>query len=635
MLESEIPVSQPGQAEILERLHDHIIICGLRNLGYRILEQLRGARIDVVVIDNEPELRFAEEAISLNVPLIRRDSRTETALTLAGISRARAIITVADDDLKNLETVLEASRLAPNVRAVASFSNSQIGEQIINTLPNAHALSLPELTATTFVTASLPNQVLHLFEIGTEEVAVVADRPNQPGSISALYGKIVPIQVERDPLLRTGNPQEDVTVCPSPNKHVQPSDTVFLIGRSNDLVTAEEVKLDRRTLELSRSGNVSLQPEAGIRQRVRQRKAQERSGRIGRWWRLFRRSLRTLERPFRFVLVFLIILLIISTLIFLWAKGGNVVDALYTSVNVVTGENTLEKDVWEIKLYGVLLTLVGTALLTVIYGYVTNYIVSARIAEALGQQKATDMKDHVVLSGLDTVGYFVLRGLLERGERVVVVERDADNRYVNLVRNMGVPVLQADARLSETLDLVNVTHARCITILTNDDLANLETALNARQKNRQLRVVLRLFDRGLAEKIENRFSIQIARSTSALAAPYFIASALNYEVVTTFYVHQTPFIVTRLVIRPGGALDGLTVKKLYSRTGILVMAYYHPPRPALQPNTPLMPRAEQVMVHQITPQFYPDPEQFVLHGGDTIYFVGPYDRITSVYKLNS
>jgi hypothetical protein len=32
---------------------------------------------------------------------------------------------------------------------------------------------------------------------------------------------------------------------------------------------------------------------------------------------------------------------------------------------------------------------VGTALLAIIYAYVTNYIVTARINQALGQQKAT------------------------------------------------------------------------------------------------------------------------------------------------------------------------------------------------------------------------------------------------------
>src|SRR6476646_9212593 len=85
--------------EALAEIKDHIIICGLRNLGYRILEQVLEAHISAVIIDNQPELRFAEEAAQKKVPLLRRDSRSESVLLQAGIKRARAIVTVSDDDL--------------------------------------------------------------------------------------------------------------------------------------------------------------------------------------------------------------------------------------------------------------------------------------------------------------------------------------------------------------------------------------------------------------------------------------------------------------------------------------------------------------------------------------------------------
>ncbi len=622
------PSAAPSDEENeLSRVSDHIIICGLRNLGYRILEQVLQANIRVVVIDNQPELRFAEETLNKKVPLLKRDSRVESVLLAAGIRRARAIITVSDDDLKNLETVLEASRLAPGIRAVASFSNSQIGEQIINTLPNAQALSLPELAASTFVTASLPNQVLHLFEIGSEEVAVVEDRPNQTGTINQLYGRIIPIQLERTVAGPNGTPVDKVLIGPSPNTPVQTSDHLFLIGRVHDLEKAEEVQLDRAELDHRRG---KKRPKTLRHKRVHLISHFRRfTGRI------FRDILR--ERPFRWSLILFSTLLLASIAILIFGRGDSIADSLYFALNIVIGQNIFERGNTApfLMLFGFIGGLSGVVLLSVVNAYITNYIVTNRIAEALGQQKATDMSDHVVLTGLGGVGYQVLRGLIERGEQVVVIERDENNRYNNLARSMGVPVIHSDARLPESLDLANINKARCIAITTNDDLVNLETALNARQKNQKLKVVLRLFDRGLAEKIENRFNIHTARSSSALAAPYFVAGALNYEVVTTFYVHQSTFIVTRLIVKPGSELDGFTVKKLYSRTGIMVMAHYHPPIQVAQHAANMIPLAEQIVVRQLTPEFYPDPENFVLHGGDTIYFVGPYDRITAVYKLNN
>lgn len=608
--------------EALDEIKDHIIICGLRNLGYRILEQVLEAHIPAVVIDNQPELRFAEEASQKKVPLLRRDSRSESVLVQAGIQRARAIVTVSDDDLKNLETVLEANRLAPGVRAIASFINSQIGEQIINTLPNAQALSLPELTGATFVTASLPNQVLHLFEIGGEEVAVVEDRPNQPGSIRQLYGKIIPIQLEKTSENSDEPDGQKTLIGPSPNTPVHPRDTLFLIGRVHDLANAEEVKLD----------------PAELQRRKRKGAGRKRGNPIGRFRRFIVRLFNDilLDRPFRWALILFSLLLFASILVLLIGRGDNIADALYFSLNVVIGQNIFDRGTTApyLMIFGFVGGLVGIVVLGLVNAYIVNYIVTNRIAQALGRQRATDMRDHVVLTGLGGVGYHVLRGLIEHREQIVVIERDENSRYNNLARSLGVPVIHADARLPESLDLANISKARCIAITTNDDLVNLETALNARQKNPKLKVVLRLFDRGLAEKIENRFNIHTARSSSALAAPYFVASALNYEVVTTFYVHQTTFIVTRLVIRPSSGLDGLTVKQLYSRCGIMVMAHSHPPIPVAQPGLTFVPPAEKIVVRHLSPEFYPDPEHFVLHGGDTIYFVGPYDRITAVYKLN-
>jgi voltage-gated potassium channel Kch len=612
--------------QILPEIKDHIIICGLRNLGYRILEQVLQANIPVVVIDNQPELRFAEEVSQKKVPLLRRDSRSETVLLLAGILRARAIVTVADDDLKNLETVLEASRLAPGVRAVASFANSLIGEQIIKTLPNAHALSLPELTSITFITSSLPNPVLHLFEIGHEEVAVVQDQPNQAGSIRQLYGKIIPIQLEG--AANSDRVAGKVLIGPSPNTPVQPSDTLFLIGRVHDLVAASEVQLDQAAIAQRRR---KKQPHPAKRKRKQGNSIRQLRRFLNR---VFRDILR--DRPFRWALTMFVVILLASVLVLLFGRGDSIADSLYFALNIVIGQNIFDRGATApfLMLFGFLGGIVGIVLLSIVNAYITNYIVANRIAQALGQQKAIDMSHHVVLTGLGGVGYQVLRGLREHGEHVVVIERDENNRYNNLARSLGVPVIYADARLPESLELANISKARCIAITTNDDMVNLETALTARQKNPQLKVVVRLFDRGLAEQIENRFHIHTARSSSALAAPYFVASALNYEVITSFYVHQTTFIVTRLVIKSGSPLDGLTVKQLYSRTGIMVMAHYHPPEVVPQQAAHIIPPAENIVVRQLAPEFYPDPEQFVLHGGATIYFVGPYDRITAVYKLN-
>jgi Trk K+ transport system NAD-binding subunit/uncharacterized membrane protein len=627
------PISEQNPQD----LQGHIIICGLQNTGYRILEQLLKTNIPTIVIDNNPDPRFAEMAQAQGVQILKRDSRTEFGLRNAGVTGARSIIAVTENDLYNLETILAACEIAPTIRAVASFYNSQIGEQLIKSIPTAQALSISELAAATFVTASLPSQVLHLFEIEHEEMAVVIDRVGRNGTIQQLYGQVTPIMrhtgllnsfaVEQgaEPLTAPSN-YASTQICPPSATTLVQGDTVTLVGPVKELIRLDEVSLDERQVAAARK------PGKSAKTKMRKRNLRPS---FGDFFKSFQRNI---DKRLRNTLYASSILIIFGITVFMLVKPNyNLADALYdTMITISSNYTPSPTDTWLFKLFGVFIIIVGTALLGVIYAYITNFIVTARIAEALGKQKATNMENHVVMTGLGAAGYTVLKGLVERGEEVAVLELNEHSRFVALARNLGVPVIHADARVAESLDLVNINKARCITIMTNDDLANLETALNARARNPRVRVVLRLFDRNLAERTEKTFKIEIARSTSALAAPYFIAAALNFEVVTSFYVERTPFFVAKLKIKPGSQLSNLHTREVYTKAGVMVMAYV--PRPA-QVTTEAVkavnaPALNQFPVRQLAPIFQPKPDQ-QLEAGDVIYFVGSYERITSAYNLNN
>jgi Trk K+ transport system NAD-binding subunit len=74
------------------------------------------------------------------------------------------------------------------------------------------------------------------------------------------------------------------------------------------------------------------------------------------------------------------------------------------------------------------------------------------------------------------------------------------------------------------------------------------------------------------------------RSTAALAAPWFVGAALGLDVLGTFYVDQTPFLVGRLAVTAGGGLDGLAMHELSARARVVALhradggELEHPPR---------------------------------------------------------
>src|ERR1700733_7369815 len=163
----------------------------------------------------------------------------------------------------------------------------------------------------------------------------------------------------------------------------------------------------------------------------------------------------------------------------------------------------------------------------------------------------------------------VLHGLLTRGRVSVVVERDETNRYLNQVRQRGVPLVLGDSTLAQTLDSVNLSRAASVAILTSDDLTNIETGLAVRDRLGDrwaaVPVVLRVFDRELGRRLEQSFAFRHVWSTVAIAAPWFVGAALGLEVLYSFYVGSHPFLLARLQVRSGGGLEGLAMSELSAR----------------------------------------------------------------------
>lgn len=144
-------------------------------------------------------------------------------------------------------------------------------------------------------------------------------------------------------------------------------------------------------------------------------------------------------------------------------------------------------------------------------------------------------RDHVIVVGLGTVGYQIVRELLDLRESVVAIERpDTAGELIDEVIARGVSVVRGDGRSAKTLAEAGMARARGIVVATSDDLANLDAALVARDLNPGARVVLRLFDESLAGKVESAFHLP-AVSTAKVSAPTFAAAATGRKVYQEFH----------------------------------------------------------------------------------------------------
>lgn len=216
---------------------------------------------------------------------------------------------------------------------------------------------------------------------------------------------------------------------------------------------------------------------------------------------------------------------------------------------------------------------------------------------------ASSMRNHIVLVGLGRLGYRTFRVLSALGEPVVVIERDEAREFVEAVRRDGSPLLIADARHDETLVAANVAEARSIITCTNDDLGNLEVALDARRMNPNIRVVLRMFDQNMANKVGEGFNIHQSMSQSAVSAPAFAMSAVEPSIIHSFIVGDDLVVLQRWDVRPGGPLMGMTIADIMARHGVSIVKLRRGPSEAA---------------------LFPPPAT-TIHEGDSLLVQGPYE----------
>ena len=198
------------------------------------------------------------------------------------------------------------------------------------------------------------------------------------------------------------------------------------------------------------------------------------------------------------------------------------------------------------KIAQVLLTFDGLAFLPL----VTAAVVGARLTGSV-RGRDRPISDHVIVAGLGNVGTRILGQLHDLGIGVVCVDKDPDAAGVPLARRLGLRVVTGETTREETLRAAGVTSCRALVSVTSSDIVNLETALHARALAEEPRIVLRLYDDDLAERVQKTVGNTISRSVPYLAAPAFAAAMLEHQVLRTIPVGRHVLLIAEVAVGPG------------------------------------------------------------------------------------
>ncbi len=185
---------------------------------------------------------------------------------------------------------------------------------------------------------------------------------------------------------------------------------------------------------------------------------------------------------------------------------------------------------------------------------------------------ASVYRDHVVLCGLGKLGVRVLEELVATHVPVVVIEKDETNRFFPQAHAMNVPVLVRNMKEDQSLIDAGIPNAQCVIIATNDDMANIEVAIDSRRLNPKIRVVMRLFEQSIAEKISGAFIVDAAFSASSLSAPMVAAMALETRTVHAMMINGVQYVAAEVVVANGSKIASRPLSEIEEAHACRVLA---------------------------------------------------------------
>lgn len=493
-------------------LQGHIIVIGATTTAVRLVEELRRSGEDVVVVvPGEPDQWVLDDLTEVSPRLVSARVVREQAMREAQIELARVVVVLGQHDVEALRLALLVEELNAGANIVLEMRQSAISARLHALLGHCLVVSPAELAAPSFVSAAMSGGDVASFEIAGRGV-VAGDHRRVGGQLLAVLGQSTSL------------------------------DDGGLLGEQGDIVLGTEVLPDGRHSQARQSGFW---------------------GALGQ----------VIDHRARAVLLFLLSLIVLSTVFFRFVGGLDWLMALYVALtaSTLTGIGDInDLSLWA-RFGAVTIQLVGLVLSSGLTAVIVDALISARLSDLAGGVRGRP-RHHVVVCGLGRVGTIVALLLKQRGVPVVAIEQKDDAPGVAEVRRAGVPVVVAPANNVASLEQAGIQRADAVLAVTDADAANLEIAMVAKEIRPDLNVVTRLFDEDLARRVGEHLDLGTTRSVSMVAAPVVAAAASGRRVEHIVSVGRRVVLLSEVTIEAGTEACGLPTRLLDEPGHVRVLA---------------------------------------------------------------
>jgi len=117
-------VKRSRNQTLLDKLDNHVIICGKGRVGNKAIQDLRAHNERYVLIEKDSE-KLPDDTVDKIGAALHGDATQDEILITAGIKQAKALITTLPNDADNLYVVLTARELNPKLIIISRASKTE------------------------------------------------------------------------------------------------------------------------------------------------------------------------------------------------------------------------------------------------------------------------------------------------------------------------------------------------------------------------------------------------------------------------------------------------------------------------------------------------------------------------------
>ena len=131
MLEGEIEraLGRRRMTKEINKLHDHVIICGFGRIGRNLANELKSYGKQLVVLENAPAMQ--QEATELGFHCVIGNATEESVLHDVGIERASTLVTSLGSDAENVFITLTARNMNPKIQIISRAETASTERKLL------------------------------------------------------------------------------------------------------------------------------------------------------------------------------------------------------------------------------------------------------------------------------------------------------------------------------------------------------------------------------------------------------------------------------------------------------------------------------------------------------------------------